>query len=63
LIIGTILFNILCGIWGGIKGLFRGFIMIFRILHPLAAGDLLNFSVNEFGEALGTVGDSLGTHF
>jgi hypothetical protein len=25
--------------------------------------DLLNFSVNEFGEALGTTGDSLGTHF
>ena len=37
--------------------------MIFRILHPLAAGDLLNFSVNEFGEALGTVRDSLGTQF
>ena len=25
--------------------------------------DLLNFSVNEFGKALGTAGDSLGTHF
>ena len=25
--------------------------------------DLLNFSVNEFGEALRTAGDSLGTQF
>ena len=25
--------------------------------------DLFNFSVNEFGEALGTVRDSLGTQF
>jgi hypothetical protein len=48
LIIGTILFNISGGFGMDLKDY---------------SEDLLNFPVNELREALGAIGDSLGTYF